>query len=400
MENIYLGRQSLYDRSRELAGFQLLYGHGEADPADLDGGRMASARVMLDTLTGMGLESVVGQHTAFMTVERGFLMEDGPTAPVDPRIVYAFRPDIATDEPLLAALWHLAGDGRRFALDHFDGGEAACQFLAVVDYVSLDAGRLPEGRLRELVAQLRGYDVKLIAAGIESEEVLELATELDFDLYQGNHFAQPKMLKLRGVPTSRLAVLRLVGKLNDPEATIESVQEVIAQDVSLSYRVLRQINSAAYNLPAPVDSIRRAIMLLGLDAVKALATLLAMAGQEDQLDDLTTTALVRAKMCELLAERQAGVQGEVAFSVGLLSILDVVTQVPLHTVLDSLPLADHVHRALAHHDGPLGTILASALAYERGDWNLVDTSTMMPGEVSEAYFAAVNHAYRAAFEMM
>ncbi len=194
MDDLYVGRQSMYNRARELASFELLYRTGRDDSGELEDGKVGSARVILDALTGMGLERVVGHHTAFIAVDRSFLIDEGTTAPVNPQIVYEFCPDIATDEPLLRALWHLAGDGRRFALGEFDDSEAARQFLAVADYVKLDVEALPQERLRELVPRLREYDVKLIAAGIESTEALDRGQDLGFDLFQGNHFAQPRVL--------------------------------------------------------------------------------------------------------------------------------------------------------------------------------------------------------------
>ncbi len=400
MNDIYLGRQSIYNRDLELSGFELLYRHSEENRAEFDDGDMATARVILNTVTEMGLNTVVGQHRAFINVDRNFLIHEGPAIPVHPQLVFEFRADISTDDALLRAVRQLGSDGRRFALTHFDDGEACRALVEAVDYVKVDMLATPESRLRELVPRLREYGITLIAARIEGPEVLELCRSLGFDLFQGHYFSQPTLLKFRSVPTSHLAVLRLIGKLNDPRSSIQSIKNLIAQDVSLSYRVLRQINSAAYNLPSRVDSIHRAIVLMGIDAVKALATLLALANMEDQLDDLTTLALVRARMCELLAEHRPGTQGEAAFVVGLLSILDAVTQAPLPTILESLPLADHVNGALLHHEGPLGEILACALAYERGDWDAVDRSGLTPGAVSDAYFAALNHAYRAAFEMM
>lgn len=162
--------------------------------------------------------------------------------------------------------------------------------------------------------------------------------------------------------------------------------------MTLSYKLLRFINSAYYALPSRVDSIRQAIALLGTRQLVTWASLVALSGIEDKPRELTVIALVRAKMCEQLgAQRQAGA-GEGAFVVGLFSVLDALLDSPMPEVLKSLPLADDITRALLYHGGQLGDTLRGVLAYERGDWDEVLRLGFERRAITEAFLDAISWA--------
>jgi EAL and modified HD-GYP domain-containing signal transduction protein len=168
-----------------------------------------------------------------------------------------------------------------------------------------------------------------MAERIETQSIQELCQTLKFDFFQGYHFSQPKMLKFRGVPANQLAILQLVSKLHEPEIDLKAIESLIRQDVSLSYKLLRYINSAYFNLPRRIDSIQRAIILLGTKNIRSWATLISLANIDHHRSDLITVALERAKMCELLAEAVGIKQKESGYTVGLLSVLDAMTQAPM-----------------------------------------------------------------------
>lgn len=285
-------------------------------------------------------------------------------------------------------------------MDDYTDNEPSRALLEGASYVKIDMLRTPEAEIRRLVPQLRRHRAALIAKHIESEDVLAFCRSLGFDYFQGHYFSRPKLVKFRSIPTNQLAILQLLGKLNDPEASFQSIEALISQDVSLSYKLLRHINSAYFGLTRRVESIHRAMLLLGIDSIKAWATLISLANIDNHRSDFAITALSRAKMCELLAEEAGLTPKENGFTVGLLSILDIMTQAPMEEILAYLPLADEINGALLRHEGPLGAILACSLAYEQGDWQAVDASGFDPGRVSDAYFTALSNAYRAAFELM
>jgi len=354
----------------------------------------------LNTVTEVGLDRVVGQHKAFINVARDFVL-DGHLAGFGlPQLVFEIAADIVVDEPLLQALRELRQQGYHFVLDDYVDNEAYQALLDIADYVKIDLLTTTEKELRRMTPPLRQRKVALMAERIETKAILELCQTLRFDYFQGYHFSQPKMLKFQSVPTNQLAVLQLIGKLHNPNIEIKTVESLISQDVSLTYKLLRYINSAYFNLPKRIESIQRAVVLLGLKNIRSWVTLISLANIESHRSDLITVALERAKMCELLADALKIKHKETGFTVGLLSVLDVMTQAPMELVLAALPLDEEINKALLYHEGPLGRILACTLAYERCDWDSLDTLGLDLAQINDAYMTALADAYQATYELL
>lgn len=399
MHHIYLGRQPIYNRKLALEAFELLYRKNDADgsaPADDAAG---ASRAILSALTEVGLPNLVDTRLAFIRIAPRFVLDGGLDSVQHAQLVLGIAADTAPDPALLPLLQRLRTQGRRFALDPYTDSPESRALLEVADFVKLDVAALPEAELRQLAPQLGAAGVRLMGGRIENRNALELCQGLGFHYLQGYFFSQPKLLRFRTIATHQAAILRLIGVLNDPLSSIREVEELVSQDVSLSYKLLRHINSAYFNLPNRVDSIRRAVILLGFNQIKSWATLISLANLDAARSDLTNTALVRAYMCEELARATATGRAETAFTVGLLSVLDSLAQAPIEQIVASLPLAEDVVAALTTHSGPFGRLLACTLAYERGDWDAVDASGLPGPRVGEAYLGALALAHRATARM-
>ncbi|HRY17267.1 MAG TPA: HDOD domain-containing protein, partial [Candidatus Competibacteraceae bacterium] len=304
------------------------------------------------------------------------------------------------DEPLIEALKALRQEGYHFLLDEYADNDAYQALLEAVEYVRLNVSATPEPEARRLLTSFHQRGLAVIASGIADQHQLEMSQKVGFDFFQGRHFSQPRLLKFQGIQTNQLMVLRLVSALNQPDIDLQEIASLIAQDVALSYKLLRYINSAYFSLPQRVESIQRAVALLGLRTVRSWATLVSMSGAEMARSDLMTIALVRAKMCELLGEQLGLKQRDSNFMVGLLSVLDLVAQAPMPEVLAALPLEEEINVALLNHEGGLGRILACTLAYEQCDWATLKDSGLDTEQVNEAYMDALADAYRASYELL
>lgn len=401
MKEIYLGRQPIYDSAFHVQGYELLY-HSTNDDVPLLDIELARTQALFDTLTETGLERLVGDSTVLLGIARDLFVRGCLQQLItpSPQMVLEVVTDMAVDLPLLEALKALRQQGYRFLLNDYMDNEAHRVLLDVVEYVRVNLSTTAEPEARRIVAQLRPRGLALIAGGIEDQHTLELCQALRFDLFQGPHFSLPRLFKFKAIATNQLPVLRLISALHQPDTDIKQVESLIAQDVVLSYKLLRYINSAYFSLPQRVDSIQRAVSLLGLRKMTSWATLLSLSSVETPRDDLMTIALVRAKMCELLGEQLGLKQRDSGFTVGLLSVLDLVTQAPMPEVLAALPLEEDIDAALLNHEGMLGQILACTLAYERCDWAMLKKSGLDTARVNEAYLIALADAYQISHELL
>lgn len=400
MTEIYFARQPIYNRNFQVEGYELFYRNAGAESAQFLDAEIATSQVVLNTVTDVGLDQIVGPHKAFINIARDFVVGGYLEMFTLPQLVFEVVGNIVVDEPLLRILRQLRQKGCRFVLDDYRDNDAYRALLEIADYVKIDMLVTPEEEVRRVVPLLRKRGVALMAECIETQEVQELCQTLKFDYFQGYHFSQPKVLKFRGVQANQLTILQLIGKLHESEIDLKAIEVLIRQDVSLSYKLLRYINSAYFNLSRRIDSIQRAIILLGTKNIRSWATLISFANIDHHRSDLITVALERAKMCELLAEAVGVKQKESGYTVGLLSVLDAMTQAPMEAILAALPLDEEINEALLQHKGTLGRILACTLAYERCDWESLDMLDLEPSQINDAYMTALAEAYRASCELL
>jgi c-di-GMP phosphodiesterase len=374
MSDISVARQPIFDKDLGVFAYELLFSgaDGTADSADLVG-----------TFGSMGMQDLVGNRPASVKVSEAFLHDAlSLQLPAD-RLILEVNDGPAD---LIAALKQR-------------GYTITGTSVEVADIVRIDVARLGQHGAFQQAGQVQGRRKRLLATCVETHEELEFCKSLGFDYYQGQFLCQPKLVTKQTVPTNRLAKLSLLAELNNPDADFDGLEKIISRDVGLSYRFLRYINSAFFSLPHKVGSIRQALVLLGIAAVKKWATLLAMADIDDKPNELVVTALVRAKMCELAAASRPAREREEYFTTGMFSVVDALLDSPMDVVLASLPLSDEIKDALHHHLGPKGVVLKAVLGYERARFD--DLKALAPPGVSgqEIYNSAIAWAREAGLEL-
>jgi len=173
------------------------------------------------------------------------------------------------------------------------------------------------------------------------------------------------------------------------------VEQLLSQNVSMSYHVLRCINSSYYNLPRKIDSIRQAIVILGVESLRQLCALLCLQGFDDRPPSLYIHAMTRARMCEQLGRLGGAKDCGPFFITGLFSLLGALVGMPTQRIVEELPLSAAVARALVAGEGALGEALQCARAYERAAWNHVVYGALPPHLIRAAYVDALFWAEQA-----
>ena len=360
---VFIGRQPIFDRDRKAVGYEILFRSGHVGAARVIDGSMATATVMLNALTEIGLERLVGARSAWINLTRDAALSGlGMTLPPAATCFEILEGQLVDDE-LLEAITTLRRAGYRIALDDFELSPAQEPLVPLADYVKLDYAALgPEG-FAEQLEMLASYDVQVVAEKVETQEEHVHCMELGCDLFQGFFYKKPEVLSERRINLNRGSTFQLIVALQNPTIELEDLERLIALDVPLSVRLLRYLNSAFLGVGRRVTSIREALILLGTDNVRRWATLTVMSGIEGKTSELTVTALSRARFCEL-AGVEAGLDGSQLFTVGLFSLLDAMMDAPLEVALADLPFSSQIRNPLLHHSGRMGEILAAAIALE------------------------------------
>jgi c-di-GMP phosphodiesterase len=367
MSNLYIARQPIYDRALNVFAYELLYRDDTQNRAEFINGDTATTQVIVNTFLEIGIENMMGgAQLAFINMTRPFLLETYPMPFPKEQVVLELLESVVIDDEIIAACRRLAAAGYTIAMDDFVYNESLKPLLDIIHIIKLDVLALGMEETRRHVELLKPFKLKLLAEKIETHDIFEQCKALDFNYYQGYFLARPNLIKQQRTPTMRLTALRTLSILQNPNASIKDIEETIVQDVALSYKLLRYINSAAVAMPKKVDSIQKALVIAGTQCVRLWSTLIVLSNISEKPHELMTIALARARMCELLAEKIKLKNKDSAFTVGLFSTLDALTDQPLHEVLANLPLSDDVNDALLKYQGRSGELLRAVLAYEEG----------------------------------
>lgn len=395
VEQAFIGRQAIYDRNCRVFGYELLYRAAAADrTATFRDGDNATAEVIVTTFLDIGLERICADRHAFINLTRSYLVEGTPLPFPPERTVIEILEDVTLDDALLANVARLRREGYTLALDDYRYDPDHAPLLDLIHIVKIDVRALSGAELREHFALLKPRGLRLLAEKVESEAEFREFHDLGFDYFQGYFLAHPKLVTGRRLPPNRLNTLHLLARLQDPDIEFEEIEAHLARDPSLSLRLLRYINSAAVGMRRHVDSLQRAVMLLGLLTLKRWISVLALTADNQKPRELVRTALTRARMSELLCAHGAPAAPGPCFTVGLFSTLDALLDAPLDELLAELPLTGEVKAALLEHEGPIGEVLDCVLRYERCDFEHARLPGLGAPELRAAYVAAVDWSFK------
>ncbi len=366
----YIARQPILNARGNLHGYELLYRSGPV--AGFSGDGDTATRSVLDSTVIFGLDNLSGGRPVFVNCTResvlGRLVDVLPPSLAVLEILESLEPT----PDLLRACHELKAAGFRLALDDFQWHPQWQPFAAIADYIKIDISIVGPEQRSELLSRLRGSPARLVAERVETAADLAQAREEGFTLFQGYYFCKPVLLQNREIPLNRLVHIELLQALHSDPLNLDRIESMVKRDASLTYRLLRLVNSPIFGMSQNVRSIRSALVAIGDDMFRRLATLaIATELGRGHPAELLRMALQRARFCELAAH-SLGHNPTELYLLGILSLLPTMLRVPMETLVDSLPLRQAIRDALVGANNPEHGILQWMEHYERGEWDQCD----------------------------
>jgi len=394
--DVFVARQPIYDSAMAVMAFELLYRPSPSETkARIIDPRQATLEVISSAALEIGLDRLSGGQPVHINFPMELLV-DVPDLPLPPNlVVIEVLEDVRAEPAVVAGIRKLRARGHRIALDDYSPQISDPRLLDFADIVKLEITHPPAGDLAKLVKELKPRGVQLIAENVETPEDFESCVALGFTGFQGYFLQHPQTFRAKRVPSSRLSTLRLVASLSNEQYSIDEVEMLISQNVSMSYHVLRCINSSYYSLPRKIDSIRQAVVILGIDHLRQLCSLLCLQGFDDRPPSLFVNAMTRARMCEQLGRLGGAKDTGPFFITGLFSLLNAMVGMPTQKIVEELPLSPAIARALVAGEGDLGKALKCTRAYERAAWDHVTYGNLPPALIRAAYVDALFWAEQA-----
>lgn len=379
-------RQAIYDAKRSVVAFQLLFRCADDGASSTEQG---TSQLIASTLGAFDVESIAAGRPVFVNLTRSFVTGVIPI-PLDPsRLVVEIDGSMVADRELAVGVRTLAENGYRIAVNGVEAGPAHAGLLDVADFVGVDVAGLSSPAVPTLVEQARDGGASLIASGIEDVDTLRRCQALGFELFRGPFLQRPSIIEGRSLSPIQLVCVRLLGLLNDEDASMSQLEQLVGVDPGLSMRLLRTANSAASGVRSEVTSLRQAIVLLGPPRLRAwvVLTLLEGGATRERTDDLWNV-LARAIACQKLAPGEP----DLGYTVGLLYGCAELLGVDAESVANGSGLSGRARGGLVERVGPAGSALSAVIAHENDDMNALTATGLMPFDVSRAYLEALSES--------
>ncbi len=391
----YIARQPILNRARELFGYELLFRNGlqnSFDGLDLE----AASASVLDTSVLIGFEKLTAGHPMFINCPREFLLRGYISLFPPQSVVVEILENVNPDREVIEACRRLTKEGYSLALDDFVDSPGWAPLVDLADIIKVDFRLTPPVERAALVSRFANKKIQMLAEKVETQEEFAEATRMGYSLFQGYFFCRPEMIQHRDLPSSKLAYLELLRATTAPDFDIQELALKIKHEASLTFRLLRYLNSAAFGLRTEIRSVAHALSLLGERELRKWIAVVSVGVLADgKPDELMTVPLVRGRFCELLAPF-AGMPGHASdlFLMGLLSVMDAILDQSLDSILAELPVRAEIKEALLARSGLYWQLLEIAIAHERADWEKVSIVVSAIGindeQASAMYVSAVD----------
>ncbi|MCC3648080.1 HDOD domain-containing protein [Cytobacillus oceanisediminis] len=376
---VFVARQPIFNSKEEVFAYELLYRNNQVNAFPAIDEDQATAEVIINSFLNIGIDQLSEGKPCFINFTEKLLKLRVPAYFRPREIVVEILETVKPSAELVRICKDLKELGYQIALDDYVINETnpfARQLLKYADIIKVDFLNTPK-EMREkielLVSQLR---IKTVAEKVETREEYEEAKSKGYDYFQGYFFEKPVIMSTHDVPAYFQSYYEMIQNLSKEEPSLDRIAELIERDISLSYKLLRLINSPAYRPKQKINSIRQAIVLLGLIELEKWIYVLAVreniVHHSQMAEETIRLSMRRAKMCEEIGRLQIGKSVSSSyFMTGMFSLMDSLLNIPMKQILDELPLQDDICEALRGENNHLKVILDLAVAVEKAQWSRI-----------------------------
>ncbi len=373
---VVVARQAIFDRQQKVYGYELLF-RSDALSDGFDGTEAAMATMqVLSNLLAIGAKQLLGGKKAFVNFDDHLLMQNVHLAfPADSLVIELLETIVPTYD-FLALCQSIQQLGYSLALDDFTGQPQLVPVADIANVIKVDMRLSSREEQERLLETYKPRGVLMLAEKVESYEEFESARRAGYDLFQGYFFARPAVVHGKQISAVKTTCLQLLSEMQKADLDFGHLRELIRQDTSLTYQLLRYVNSALFARGEKILSITRALVVLGEQRIRrwvSLATLTALG--KNKPSELVKLSLVRAHFCERLAQLRHIESPNEAFLLGMFSLLDALMDQPLEEALGSVDLGDEIAgalRGIVRDEDFLGRLYRLMGSYERGNWDEVE----------------------------
>lgn len=370
-KDVYVARQPIFDRNGKIYGYELLFRSGFDNFYEHPDGDYTTSMTIMNSFVTVGIETITGGKLAFINFTKNLILSEIAYILPNKLVAIEILETVDPADEVVNACQKIKKHGHLIVLDDFVFRPELMPFINIADIIKIDYQNSDFITRVDLISRIDNKLVKFLAEKVETIEEFKEAKQLGFSYFQGYFFSKPNIIVGRELPGYKLNYLLILKEVNKPDVEFSSLEHIVKRDVSLTYKLLRFINSAAFGFHTRIRSIKQALTLLGLNEFKKWVSLVALSGLgDDKPEELLVNSMIRAKFCEFLS---SGVQmrdrSSELFLLGMFSMIDAFVDHPIEDILTDLPLSSIIKDALCGVKNSYRDVLDIVIAYEKANWD-------------------------------
>jgi EAL and modified HD-GYP domain-containing signal transduction protein len=395
--DVFIARQPIFDRHKRIYAYELLFREDMSNVFPNVDGNIATSRLLSTAFFTVGVEKFVGDKRAFINFTEELLLSGAASVFTCRKITIEVLENVNPSPEVTEACFQLIKEGFHLALDDFVFSEEWLPLVKVAKIIKIDFQDLKENQIRSCIEKIKPYEGKLLAEKIETYAEYQLALDMGFSYFQGFFFATPEIQKHKEISSSQGTLLSLLSEVNKTDFDPDSIERLINQDVSISFKLLKYLNSAYFSRVARISSIKQAVVFLGARGIQQFVSLIVVAKlSESKPNELIRSSVIRARFLERLAENIGRENPGNCFILGLFSHIDAILDHSMEYLMAQLPLSNAIKESLTSHRGELAIFLRAIEEYESGEWenfeSIVKTLGVNSAKIPEFYLDALSWA--------
>jgi c-di-GMP-related signal transduction protein len=379
--DIYVARQPIFDIKKCIFGYELLFRADIANFFPEIEGDSATSKLLSNSFFNIGIEKIAGSNLAFINFTQELLLQQLPLMFSQDRLVVEILENVQPERDVIEACQEIALNGYIIVLDDFFYKPSLEPLIDVADIIKIDVKATPLEEVGDLVKKMTKRGVDLLAEKVETYDEFNKALEMGFRYFQGFFFSKPVVLAGKEISTPQMQLLEIMAEVNKEDFEFNRLEKMIVRDASISYKLMRLINSVYFRRAKEISSIRQAIVMIGEAGIRRFLSLISMAGlAANKPDELIKVSLVRAKFCELLGNHPGrSTETSELFTLGLFSLIDAIMDDSMENLMSQIPLSSNIKEVLISGTGNLSGYLSLVESYEKGDWEEIEEATKIIG---------------------
>lgn len=369
--DIFVARQPIFNSQKQVVGYELLFRNGLNNVfPDIDDD-VATSNVLSNAFFSFRLPELLNGKKGFINFPEKMLAHKIPLIFSQLPMVVEVLESVDPNTQILNALLEMKQKGLALALDDFVPGSSHMPLIEIADIIKFDLLATP---LNELVPAVRwfkaGPERVLLAEKVETPEDYRKAMDMGFTLFQGYFFSKPEIMQKRDIQSSQILKLNLLNEVGKSEVDVDKIETLIRDDVSVTFKLLKFINSAYFNRPNSLDTLKDAITFLGTDELKKFISIIAISDLcEHKPNELVRQSVIRARMCERFSTiTDTRFSPEELFLLGLFSLIEAVLDRPMGDILENMCFSGKMRGALMGEDTDFNRIMDLVVCFEKGEW--------------------------------